>query len=292
MVLGLFLLSCQPVFGAAKKASPSPSLIATPAAEIVTTPAANLGIEQVTKQDITERSSAVKGKLEGYLDQRPIGKLSWNNWLQYAIRQAVAKGVSANTIVLVLLFPLIAGLIAAARHVIGLTGFGIFVPAMLSVAFVATGLRTGLILLAIIWVAATLGRKLTQKLKLQYLPRLALLMWLVSVAVLGVMLGGINIKFGEISAISIFPIMILMLLSENFIEVQTGKSRHEALRIMLETMLMAGVGTVVLRTNWVQKFVLLNPEIYLLAVAALDVFVGKYTGLRALELLKFKKLLK
>lgn len=280
--LVIFLLTittARPVFGAEATEA---AQIATPASEI----------EQAVKEDITERTSLVKGRLEGYLEVKTLGSLTGFNFLQHGIRQAVEQGVSANTIVLVLLFPLLAGLIAAARHLLGLTGFGIFVPAMLSVAMVATGIRVGLIMLALIWLTANLGRQLTKKLKLQYLPRLAFLLWLVSVGVLGVMLLGVQLRLGELSAVSIFPILILMLLTENFIEVQTGNSRREAARIMLETMVMAVVGTLVLRSDWVQKFVLLNPEIMLLAVAIFDVFVGKYTGLRWLEYVKFKKLLK
>jgi hypothetical protein len=290
LALILFFLSYQPVFGLVIKPSPEPR---TKEMTETATKSGILSIEQLAEKELSEqREPTAADKLKFFILQKSPGEMSWHNFLQYSIREAVARGVAANTIVSVLLFPLIAGLIAAARHIIGLTGFGIFVPAMLSVAFMATGLRTGLILLAIIWLAASWGRKLTQKLKLQYLPRLALLMWLVSLGVLIVMLGGIKLNFKDISAISIFPIMILMLLSENFIEVQTGKSRHEALRIMLQTMIMAIVGTLVLRADGVQKFVLSNPEIYLLLVAVLDIFVGKYTGLRVLEIFKFKKLLK
>jgi len=264
---------------------------ATASAEMATS-AGTLSIEAVTKQDITERTSAVKGRLEGYLDEKEIGKLSWLNFLQQAIRQAVDKGVSANTIVLVLLFPLVAGLIAAARHLIGLTGFGIFVPAMLSVAFVATGIKVGIIMFAVVFLGASLARKVTERLKLQYLPRMALMMWLVSALVLAVLLGAVNINLGSLSAVSIFPILILMLLSENFIEVQTGKSRHEAVQVMIQTLVMAIIGAVILKTNWVQKLVLLNPEISLLVMALLDIYVGRYTGLRALEMWKFRKIIK
>ena len=264
---------------------------ATASAEMATS-AGTLSIEAVTKQDITERTSAVKGRLEGYLDEKEIGKLSWLNFLQQAIRQAVDKGVSANTIVLVLLFPLVAGLIAAARHLIGLTGFGIFVPAMLSVAFVATGIKVGIIMFAVVFFGASLARKATERLKLQYLPRMALMMWLVSALVLAVLLGAVNINLGSLSAVSIFPILILMLLSENFIEVQTGKSRHEATLVMVQTIVMAIIGAMVLKANWVQKLVLLNPEISLLTIALLDIYVGRYTGLRALEMWKFRKIIK
>lgn len=270
---------------------PAAALEATGAAEMATS-AGTLSIEAVTKQDLTERTSAVKGRLEGYLEQKKLGKLDWHNFLQHGIRQAVNKGVSANTIVLVLLFPLVAGLIAAARHLIGLTGFGIFVPAMLSVAFVATGIRVGLMMFAVVFLGATAARKITEKLKLQYLPRMALMMWLVSVGVLGVLLGAVNINFGSLSAVSIFPILILMLLTENFIEVQTGKSRREATRVMAQTIAMAVIGAVILKTNWVQKLVLLNPEIALLAMALGDIYVGKYVGLRAMEMWKFRKLVK
>src|SRR3990170_1795791 len=84
----------------------------------IATDAGERQIQKVTEQDITERTSPVKGKLEAYLSQKQPGELNWKNFLQIAIRQAVDKGVSANTIVFVLLFPLVAGLIAAGRHLL------------------------------------------------------------------------------------------------------------------------------------------------------------------------------
>ncbi len=256
------------------------------------TSAGQLELEEVVKEDITERESPVKSKLEGYLNQKDPGPLSYRNFVQYGIRQAVGQGVSPNTIVLVLLFPLVAALIAAARHLFGLTGFGIFVPAMLSVAMVATGVRVGLILFTIILVVATLARRVTKKLKMQYLPRMALLMWFVSVGVLAVLLGAVNVQQGELSAVSIFPILILMLLAENFIEVQVGKSKREATRVTVQTLIMAVVAALVMRVDLVQKWVLLNPELALGLVVVFDVYVGKYVGLRLLERFKFKSILK
>jgi len=249
-------------------------------------------IEEATKEDITERTSPVKGRLEGYLAERKLKPVRPSNFIQHAIRQAVAQGVSANTIVLVLLFPLVAGLIVASRHLLGLTGFGIFVPAILAVVFVATGIRVGMIMFVLIWLMATVSRSLTKRLKLQYLPRMALLMWMVSIGVLAVMLSGVSLGLGELSAVSIFPILILMLLAENFIEVQVGKSKREAFRVTMQTILMAVGAAVVLKLDQVQKLVLLNPELSLVLVAMFDIYVGKYVGLRALEFFKFKKLVK
>ena len=163
---------------------------------------------------------------------------------------------------------------------------------MLAVALLATGIRVGLILFVVIWLAATIARFVTKKLRLQYLPRMALLMWLVSVGVLAMMVGGVNLGFGSVSAVSIFPILILMLLTENFIEVQTGKSMREAIAVTLQTMVMAVVAAGLMRLDLVQKTVLLYPEISLLLIALFDVYVGKYVGLRALEWAKFRKVIK
>lgn len=272
--------------------------VATEGAEMATesakvaTKTASLEIEKVVEQDITERTSPVKNKLEEYLAGKEVGDLRWNNFLQVGIRQAVAHGVSANTMVLILLFPLITALIAAGRHLLGLTGFGIFVPAMLSVAFLATGIKVGLLLFGMIWILASFSRKVTKRLKLQYLPRMALLMWFISLGLLGVMIFGVNYGFSSLGAVSIFPILILLLLSENFIEVQVGKSKREAFRVTAQTLIMAVIGAILLRIDLVQKVVLLNPESYLALLAMFNIYVGKYVGLRALELVKFKELLK
>jgi len=256
------------------------------------TSSALLEIEAVTKEDITERESPVAGKLEGYLMEKEVGELTWKNFVQHGIRGAVSQGVSPNTIVLVLLFPLVAAMIAAGRHLLGLTGFGIFVPAILAVAFLATGIRVGLILFGVIWLTASLSRGITRKFKMQYLPRMALLMWFISIGILGVLLGAVNVGLGELSAVSIFPILILMLLAENFIEVQVGKSRREAFRVTIQTLVMAVTAAMVMRLDLVQKWVLLSPELFLALVAGFNIFVGKYVGLRALEYLKFKDLVK
>src|SRR3990167_969473 len=217
------------------------------------TPAAQ-HIQKVTEQDITERTSPVKGRLEGYLVEKQPTPLNWKNFLQIAIRQAVDKGVSANTIVLVLLFPLVAGLIAAGRHLLGFQGFGIFVPAMLAVALVATGIKVGLTLFMVIYLTANVARKITQKLKLQYLPRMALLMWFVALGVLGVIIVAPEVGLGDISAVGIFPMLLLILLAESFIEVQLTKSMRTAVNLTVETLVLALIAGGVLGLNAVQRW--------------------------------------
>lgn len=263
-------------------------------ASAIATPAAQLIVREVAekKPDITEVQGPTVGKLGQYVLSQPIRPLGVTNFLQYAIRNAILAGIPGSTIVLIILFPLVAALIAGARHLIGLRGFGIFTPAVLSVAFVATGILTGIFLFMVILGMATLGKNVLKKAKLQYLPRMALLLWFVSLGVLGVLLAAPYLNFQNLASLSIFPILILILLAETFIEVQIGKSPREARDLTVETIILALISSLVLSLEMVQRFALVHPELLLLMVATFDVFMGRYTGLRYTEYKKFKKLLK
>lgn len=244
------------------------------------------------KEDITEPTPEVKGKLERYLVEYPIKPLTVTNFLQHAIRGAVKNGVPANTIVLILLFPLVAAIIAASRHILGIRGFGIFLPAVLSVVFVSTGIIDGLLLFLTIIIVATLSRMFLRKMKLQYLPRMAFLLWFVCLAVLAILFLSPILNLVSIITLSIFPILILILLAESFIGIQIGMSMKKAIRMTFETLIMALVCSGLLQLEFLQKFVLLNPEMTVIGVAVLDIFMGKYAGLRLLERKKFREILK
>ena len=91
---------------------------------------------------------------------------------------------------------------------------------------------------------------------------------------------------------SIFPILFMILLVENFIEAQSGRSRREALWLTMETLAIGLGGYFVMDWGGLQRFVLLNPEVSLLGVLIFNIGVGKYTGFRLLEFSRFKAVTK
>lgn len=203
-----------------------------------------------------------------------------------AIDKAIASGVPANTIVLLLLLPVIAFIIAFSRNIIGIRGFGIFLPAALAVTFVATGPIVGVGLFLVIVVISTAIRMIlrTFKLKLQYLPRMALILW-------GAVIGVLAVIFLVPLDVSIFAVLILILLSEDFTRVQLGKSVKTALSLTMETLILAIISFFFLTLKPLQDFVLLNPEISLLTTGVLDLVLARYSGLRLMEVYRFKKLI-
>lgn len=288
------------LLGILKQADSEATMSATTSAEIATNSgtlaSASAVVEQKIQEkkdeDITETGGKQKSVLAAYLDEHPIGPLTWTNPLQHIIRKAIENGLPANIIVLMILFPLIASVIAISRHIIGLKGFGIYIPAVLSVAFVSTGIIPGAILFLAVLISAITARKVVTKLKLPLLPRTALLMWGVSMAILGLLIISAFLNLTSITSLSIFPILIIILLTENFMESQLFKSQKEALSIAFETLLVAIFCAFFISLQVVQQFVILRPEITLLGVAGLNIIVGRYTGLRLLEYLRFHAIAK
>ena len=213
------------------------------------------------------------------------------NSLKLAIRKAVADGVSPNTLVLLFLFPLVAALVAFSRQVVGVNGFGMIVPALLSIAFVSTGGMVGLVLLSFVMTSAVFGRMAIKKARIPYLPKLAVLIWLISIAVLGLLIMSPMIGLERLMNVGIFPIMIFVLLAETFIETQITRSVSTSLGMTMETIILAFIAYKLMSSTWIQNQILLQPEISAILILVLDLLIGKYKGLRLSEVWRFRKLL-
>ncbi|MEX0895319.1 MAG: 7TM domain-containing protein [Patescibacteria group bacterium] len=247
-------------------------------------------VEERREQDITT-SGGSESRLVMFLNENPPDPLSWNNFIQHGVRYAISQGVSPNTIVLVLLFPLIASLIAASRHVIGLRGFGIYIPAVLSVALVATGIWEGLMIFLAIVGTSLLASRIVLKMKLSYLPRTALLLWMISLGILGTFFIAPSLGLVNLLTVNIFPILILVLLAENFLDAQTRTKQLEALAITIETLVLAAICGLLLQWEPMHRLSLVEPELLLLGTAAINIIIGKFVGLRLSERFRFRSII-
>ena len=118
-------------------------------------PAATIA-PQSTEPPTEPLGEPTQDRLEAALEKQEIGPLSPTNFFKHAIRIAIKRGVPTNTVALVLLLPLVGTIVSALYYLVGLTGFGVFMPAMISVSFLATGMVGGLVLFAIILASVAL----------------------------------------------------------------------------------------------------------------------------------------
>lgn len=270
IVFGFLILSIKPVL--AKTPTVMPTTEPTPTVILTPTP--------VPTVNITEAKSN-KASYE-------VGKWNGLNSLRWMIKMATDRGVSTNTIVLLLLLPLVATLVSFLHYVVGLSGYGIFMPTMIAVAFLATGFFGGLLLFALILVITLLSNIILKKLKIHFWPARAINLMFISAAVFALMILTSFVNFIDISDISIFPILFMILLAEEFVRTQLVKSKSEAKNLMVGTMILAITGAVIMNFNWIQELVLKNPELVILIVLVVNLMVGNYSGIRMTEIKRFK----
>ena len=257
----------------AKTAVITPTLVATPTATVVPTAIPTIA-------NITEAKS-------NKIDYQ-VGKWNGLNSFRWVIRLAIERGVSTNTVVLLLLLPIIATLVSFLHYVVGLAGYGIFMPTMIAVAFLATGFFGGLLLFALILLISLTGNMILKKLKIHFWPARAINLMFISVAVFGLMLLTSFVKFIDISEISIFPILFMILLAEEFTRTQLVKSKSEAKSLVVGTLVVAITGAIIMNLDMAQNLVLRYPELVILIVLVANLLIGSYSGIRLTEIKRFK----
>ncbi len=229
--------------------------------------------------------------LIGKHSERAVTKLGITNFLSYSINYLINKGVAIDNLFLLLMLPIIATLIAFLRQILGIKTFGIYTPTIITLCFIATGLKYGLTIFIIILLVATALRFILRRFKLLYLPRMAIVLCVVALVLLLLfMLGGYLNKTGMIT-LSILPILVLIIMVEKFIAVQIEKGGTTAILLSLETILVSVICYWIVNWEWFKTLILSYPELVLLTIV-INIVLGKWTGLRLSEYIRFKALLK
>ena len=204
----------------------------------------------------------------------------------------ISQGVPQETVVLLLMLPIVATIIAFARQIIGVKGFGIYTPLIISFAFLATGLKYGLTLFIAILLVGTMARLMVKKFRLLYLPRMAIVLIIVSLTILLVFLeGAYSGRHGLITA-SIFAVLIMVTLVEKFIATQIKQGAKRTIIITSETLILSIICYWVASWFWLQNIVLSYPLGIILGSIIINIFLGKWTGLRLSEYFRFQKIIK
>jgi hypothetical protein len=211
--------------------------------------------------------------------------------MSFTINFLVNRGVAINTIILILMLPLIASILAFARHVIGIKAFGLVTPTLTTLSFLVMGLRFGLIVFAIILAAGTLTRLLLRRWRLLYLPRMALVLTSVSLGIIIFLAIGLATNSIRALSFSVFPTLILMLLAEEFIALQFKAGAKTALTVTAWTLALAILGYYVVSWQLLRTLLLSYPEIVLITIP-LNFLLGQWSGLRLTEYFRFRKLLR
>lgn len=207
------------------------------------------------------------------------------------INQIISFGVSQNTLVLLLMLPVIATFIAFCRQVIGIRGFGIYITSIIAYAFEATKLKYGVVIFFVVILAGTLMRYLLKNLRVLYLPRMAIILTFVTLAVFLMFYLGSFLNIEGLQVISIFPILIMTLVVERFVAAQIERGPKTAILMTLETLILAIISYFIINWSWLQQTLLNWPLVSLLVIFLFNFGLGHWTGLRLSEYFRFRELM-
>ena len=189
-----------------------------------------------------------------------------------------------------LLMPLAALVVCVSRNIIGLGSFGTFTPALIGLAFHDLNSRPGLFVFVSILLVGWLMRRILDRYHLLQVPRVATMLTLImSVLILLIVMSNL---YGATTTryVSLFPIVILTGMVERFWTLENEDSVFASFRTLGLTMLISLVIALVLSRPWIARHLFCYPETLGLVMAC-QLLIGRYTGYRITELIRFRDFL-
>jgi PKD repeat protein len=222
---------------------------------------------------------------------RGLNNLSPLNFLSYTMNYMANNGVPVNSLYLILMLPVLATIVAATRQLVGIKAFGIFVPTVLALSFLGTGLKYGVTIFLSLVVLGSIARLLVRKIKIMYLPRMAIVLSLLAFSIFGMFFIGTFLDKTGFIAVSVFPILIMTVITEHFVTSQVEQGWKSAFKLTAETLVLSLIGYFIADWTWFKSVILAFPELILLTFV-LNYFIGKFTGLRLTEYIRFRNIFK
>ena len=208
------------------------------------------------------------------------------------------SGIDRNIIIMVLILPVITTMIGFVRHILGLRTLGIYLGLIITFIFVQIGFETnngnvfnalkyGIPLVLLVFLASLVCYMPIKKLALHYYPKLSFVITGVTVIlIIVIILSGI-LNLGNFIKLNAFTLVLIAGISEKFFTILARKNLKTTLFISLESILIATVCYLVVSWGDFQNLLFNHPYIILL-LFPINYFIGRFTGLRVTEYLRFK----
>jgi len=255
-------------------------------------------IESETVEEFINRME--KNGYDYQLTNAQTGQLQLWNFMSYFVNYLIDSGIPANTVILILMLPVIATVVSVMKQVVGVTTFGVYTPTIITLTFWILGLRFGLLTLLVVFLVGTGTRAILRRYRLLYVPRMAIVLTSVAIAILFMLIVSIrfNLFDAQFYSLSVFPMLILSTLTEKFVDTQGGKGFKQAMFLTLQTVFVAIIAYIVIggsvftfKFDVLQGFMLAYPEVIILIIF-FNIFLGRWTGLKLLEYARFREVLR
>jgi hypothetical protein len=175
------------------------------------------------------------------------------------------------------------------RNIIGLSSFGTFAPVLIALAFRETELMRGLVLFVLIVSLGLVFRFYMERLRLLLIPRLAAVVTIVVLLMGLISVVGHRLDMDTGLSVSLFPMIIISMVIERMSVVWEERGAWTSIREGIGSLAMAALAYAVMGIELLGYWVRVFPEVNL-AILAILIALGRYTGFRVNELIRFRQL--
>lgn len=191
-----------------------------------------------------------------------------------------------NNAKVLLMIPLGALVVTFFRVVIGIPTFGTFTPILLALAFREVSVWIGLGCLGLMLFLGLCVRAVLDFFHILVIPRISVIVTTVVMMTLAIMMSGYALGYQKVLFISLFPLIIITWMIERFSVLQVEDGTFSALKAVLGTTVVALAGYYVMNLPYLKNYLFAFPELMFVCLGIL-LILGRYTGLRLLELPRF-----
>lgn len=187
----------------------------------------------------------------------------------------------------VVLIPIGAFVVVVLRNLIGIATLGTFMPVLLALALLEMDLKGGLTMFVVIIATGLWFRFLLSRLNLLVVPRVAACVVIVTLLMMLLSVVSWHLGMRDGLKITLFPMIILAWTIERMSLTWEEEGKRNALLQVLGSLVVAVVAYLVMEEKQVRYWAFYFPELLLVLLAGI-ILLGRYTGYRLSELIRFK----
>lgn len=251
----------------------------------------------------TAQGSVLRALQQGGYDFKFIDeasrRLSIWNFMSYFVNFLVESGIPDNTIVLILMLPIIATVVVFLRQVVGMNTFGMYTPVIICLTFLVLGLKFGMLTFITALIVGMGTRYALKKVHLLFMPKLAIVMIMVTLAFFALLITGTIFKLfdSQFFSLAVFPMLILGSITEKFTSIQSEAGFWKTLWLTVQTLFISilaycivggeiDFGFWTFQWDFLRNFMRHYPESIFLFLL-INIGFGRWTGLRLVEYIRF-----
>lgn len=197
----------------------------------------------------------------------------------------------ARLVEFLLLLPVAALIICICRNLIGLPSFGTFAPGLIGLAFREFESLPGILVFVSILLIGWCLRRGLDRFHLLQVPRISFMLSLVVVVLIAAILGANYRDLAPTRYISLFPMIILTGMIERFWTLEAEDGTWSSFKTLLSTLAIATSISLTFSVPGVVRHLVRYPETVGI-IMAVQLLIGRYTGYRLSELIRFRDLIR